>query len=257
MRKLIGFVLLFIIASCAKYEDGDGVQIHSNGYIGAYYQPIEIAMEKFNGMDAEFLQSGGYINVYSKSEEYHRVSVHRTGYNDLAEFYGDTAYDTTFSYTPYVNDPHAFLADEIDAIEVTSTSSYNGIPAGSDLSSQFYFYAMSMYPFIQSGYTDKFDYVNEYAPAIFQEVRYYILYSRCNRGVERYDIYLGSPIYGGLDEIATESLKLIGGSDISRKSIFLLQMKQIPSSPEGELIVKISFKGGDKLEARASLSKLI
>jgi hypothetical protein len=109
-----------------------------------------------------------------------------------------------------------------------------------------------MYPFIQSGYTDKFDYASEYAPGIFLEMQEAVL-----RGSNNPSAYLGSPIYGTVDEIDVESLKLIGGSNWKMQLMFLLQMKQIPVNPEGELIVTVGFKDGKQLEARGPVYDLI
>ncbi len=60
-------------------------------------------------------------------------------------------YDTTFVIVDMVTEPTSFLSDEIESIEVNCSSEYNGVAAGTNQNSHFNFYAMSMYPFIQSG----------------------------------------------------------------------------------------------------------
>lgn len=251
-QSFIVFVCILIatVTSCESNSKqpgklpGEAVQISSNSYVGAYYSPLKLGMRKF--------VSSGYVNVYSADFDFCSIGSSSSRHKSISEYYGDTGYDTTYNYVPHIGDPHQFLSDEITSINIVSTAEYNGIPAGENLNNQFYLYAMSMYPFIQSGYTDKFDYASEYAPSIFLEMQQSVL-----RGSNNPSAYLGSPIYGTVDEIDVDSLKIIGGSTWNSRLMFLLQMKQIPVNPEGELIVTVGFKDGKQLEARGPVYDLI
>ena len=249
MKKTIVLMTAIIcLCSCdfmKNEKEGMGTVRQSNGYIGAYFSPKSLQMKKFSNSGGE-----SFINIYQDGYDYFLVG--ESAYKRISEYYNDIGYDTTFRFLPYVSDPEKFLSDEIASINIVSTAEYNGIPAGENLNNQFYLYAMSMYPFIQSGYTDKFDYASEYAPSIFLEMQEAILQWTNNPSA-----YLGSPVYGTVDEIDVESLKLIGGSNWKMDLMFLLQMKQIPVNPEGELIVTVGFKDGKQLEARGLVYDLI
>lgn len=244
------FTLMLMVYACESNLDMDKVRrIKSNSYIGAYYKPKTIDIKKFITEE----DPSGLINICSHDWDFYYITTREStpdgiNFNYISEYYGDNGYDTTFTYI-IPGDLNAFLADEIESIRISSTHSYNGIPAGSSLNGSFYLYAMSMYPFIKSGYSDKFPYSTEYAPEIFNLMLKY-LYDYRNS-------YFGNPVYGTVDSIVPNQLKLIGGGKKLNNIMFLLQMKQIPSNPEGDLIISITFKGGKQLEARAPLSELV
>lgn len=246
MRKLLFLAAIaFITFSCEESKiPGNSTLIHSNSFVGAYYTPITLKIDKFNDY--------GFINISCIDSDFCSIGTSSSRHTAISEYYGDTGYDTTYNYVPHVGDPEQFLSDEIESIEISCTSTFNEVPAGSILNEQFYLYAMTVHPYIQSNYTSKFNYETEYAPEVFKIWKQTILEGSRNKSA-----YLGDPIYESLDKINYESLKLIGGSTWMKNIMFLLQIKQIPSNPEGDLIISITFKGGKQLEARAALSELV
>ena len=114
-------------------------------------------------------------------------------FRELSAFYGDTHYNKP----TYPGGPNV-LCNEFKKIDIVSDKDFNEIPAGQSLGNVVQFLAVSVKPFLDSGYTEEFDWSRNDVPSEYRDYAW--------RFWPKEEFY---PVYGLLSELRENELKLL------------------------------------------------
>lgn len=144
-NKLLISSLLLLCFSCDIYYD-----YYSIGYIARYHDIDNISQT----------QDGNFIYIKAKSHQYACASdKNQRLFRQTAREFGDTVYNMEITYEEEwpLDNPEAYR-QRIQSIHITSDVDFDAEhPAGSDLGDIVTFYGQTLYPYIQSAYTDSVD----------------------------------------------------------------------------------------------------
>ena len=136
---------LLCLCSCDRYYD-----YYSIGYIARYHEIDNISL----------IQDGNFIYIKAKSHQYACASDwNQHLFRQTAREFGDTAYNKEITYEQEwpLSNPEAYR-QRIQSIHITSNVDFDAEhPAGTDLGDIVTFYGQTLYPYIQSIYTDSVD----------------------------------------------------------------------------------------------------
>lgn len=147
MSVMKKYLLIAIAAMAASCYEGTFVETPTGIFPSRYFTQRYVKTER---IEVEQLGYGNSIHVVfsgiSVGGDYNREFV------ALAEHFGDNNYNK--GMMPFTTES---LANEFTAIDITSNRDFNGISAGESLASEVRLCAASPLKFIESGYTETFD----------------------------------------------------------------------------------------------------
>lgn len=176
---------LLCLCSCDIYYD-----YYSIGYIARYHDIDNISLT----------QDGNFIYIKAKSHQYACASdKSQRLFRQTAREFGDTAYNKEITYEegwPLFH-PEAYR-QRIQSIDITSDVDFDAEhPAGSDLGDIVTFYGQTLYPYVQSAYTDSVDWkalTEDYShiPEMNDKVFRYLSRERCTHFINKKVSELGA-----------------------------------------------------------------
>ncbi|HAD57411.1 MAG TPA: hypothetical protein DCG00_08025 [Alistipes sp.] len=186
--KKVFYILLFAWfgISCTR----------SGSEVGGEFSETEYYIQGY--LEADMLTgtvcTGGLIGLGFSGELYLPSRGEKGDkFRELSAFYGDTHYNKP----TYPGGPNV-LCNEFKKIDIVSDKDFNEIPAGQSLGNVVKFLAVSVKPFLDSGYTEEFDWSRNDVPS---EYRDYVW-----RFWPKKEFY---PVYGLLSELRENELKLL------------------------------------------------
>lgn len=235
---LLSFLLTFCLTGCDGLAGGDKERIENQQHFVRTYKKIETLSlnQKDNRCIAIFLETKG-VDV-SETLPFHQK------HNDLS-------YNRQFRYFPgavgYVG-----LTTDFEEIDISCSKDFNSsYPAGSSLNKIVRFFSVSAYPFIISGYKNKFNRnltpLSKLGTIYLTSVLDNLGFIHNNNYVEfdKSDLLPIFPIDKLVSDLKKEDMTLLGSFSQSKKGYLChLYFEELPTtSGDYEIIVKM--KGDD------------
>ena len=240
--------LIGITISCGKFNFNEK---HVRSMVNAYYHPKELQISKTNTRGVFCLKMAGtWGGSYSSDGDA------KYFYDTWCRKHNDMTYDRKekFGYigTPK---PHVFLAADYTSIEIVCNIDWNSDhPAGSSLNDIVMFYSASPIKYIESGYTEKYDWGQTEIPDIFLTSMYndgYIYRKSIAEGITPFH-----PVIKPVSELTRNDMILLGNGDVESNDVLaVLEFTSMPADyAERTITVTVTTDKGDSFNADITLS---
>lgn len=219
--------LIAIMISCGKFNF---VEVHVRSMVNAYYTPKELQIYKTNKrgiFSLKMITTGGKYGYYNSEGDA------KYFYDTWCRKHGDMTYDRKVEFgnssTGYIL-PHAFVAADYTSVNITCDVDWDDRhPAGTSLNDIVMFYSTSPIKYIESGYTELYDWGEVDAPDIFYKSMYnhgYIYKRSIAEGISPFH-----PVIKPVNELTQEDMVLLGSGDVESNNVFaILEFTSMPDS---------------------------